>query len=101
MEKKPKVPKEQKGANAEKPKETEIGKVMHYYANISVAVVELAKGVKVGDVIRIKGHTTDFQQKISSMQMEHEKLKEAKPGQSVGLKVQEPVRQNDVVYKVG
>ena len=84
-----------------KPKETEIGKITHYYANINVAVLELSKGIKLGDKIRIKGHTTDFQQKISSMQMEHEKLKEAKPGQSVGLKVQEPVRQNDVVYKVG
>ncbi|HLC63493.1 MAG TPA: hypothetical protein VJJ21_04195 [Candidatus Nanoarchaeia archaeon] len=84
-----------------KPKETEIGKITHYYANINVAVMELSKGVKVGDSIRIKGHTTDFQQKIESMQEEHEKIKEAKPKQSVGLKVNEPVRQHDVVYKIG
>ena len=83
-----------------KTKETEIGKVTHYYANIGVAVLELSKGVKTGDTIHIKGHTTDFQQKIASMQVEHEKIKEAKPKQSIGIKVQEPVRQNDVVYKV-
>lgn len=84
----------------EKPKETEVGKVNHYYTNLGVAVIELSKALKQGDTIRIKGHTTDFQQKIASMQAEHKKVTEAKPKQSIGLKVTEQVRQNDVVYKL-
>ncbi|HLC57419.1 MAG TPA: hypothetical protein VJH95_02510 [Candidatus Nanoarchaeia archaeon] len=82
------------------PKETEIGKIAHYYTNIGVAVIELSKALKVGETIRVKGHTTDFQQKISSMQVEHKNINEAKAKQSVGLKVLEPVRQNDLVFKV-
>jgi len=85
----------------EKGKEQEVGKVSHYYTTIGVAVVELSKALKHGDTIRIKGHTTDFQQKIASMQAEHKKITEAKPKQSVGLKVTEHVRPNDVVYKLG
>lgn len=81
-------------------KQQEVGKVSHYYAHIGVAVVELSKALKQGDNIRIKGHTTDFQQKVNSMQAEHEKITEARPKQSVGLKVTEPVRQNDIVYKL-
>ena len=94
-------PKEQKASAEKASREVEVGKVTHYYANIGVAVIELSKAIKIGDTIRVKGHTTDFQQKISSMQSEHEKITAAQPGQSIGLKVQEPVRQNDVVYKVG
>ena len=80
--------------------EKAIGKVVHYYTNIGVAVIELKAVLKVGDKIRIKGHTSDFSQKVESIQMEHDKLQEAKSGQSIGLKVKEHVRQHDIVYKV-
>ena len=90
---------EAKTAEKKQP-EKAIGKVEHYYANIGVAVIELKGALKVGDKIRIKGHTSDFTQKVESMQMEHDKLQEAKSGQSIGLKVKEHVRQHDIVYKV-
>ena len=77
-----------------------IGKVVHYYTNLEVGIIELSGTLKVGDKIKIKGATTDFEQKIASMQIEHEKVEEAKKGKSIGLKVKKHVRQNDVVYKV-
>jgi putative protease len=81
--------------------EEEIGKVTHYFNRISVAAIDIKNGeLKVGDTIHIKGHTTDFYQKIESMQIEHQSVQKAEPGQSVGIKVSEPVRENDIVYKV-
>lgn len=81
--------------------EKEIGLIKHYYTNIGVAVLELTKGdLKVGDTIHIKGATSDFTQKIESMQIEKDKIEEAKKGQSIGLKVAEHVREHDVVFKV-
>lgn len=84
----------------EKSKGKEVGKVEHYYGNLGVAVVELSKTLKVGDKIRIKGHTTDFEQKIDSMQIEHDKVETAKKGQSIGLKVKDHVRQHDKIFKL-
>lgn len=86
--------------NKEKAPGKQIGKISHYYTNIGVAVVELRDTLKVGDKVRIKGATTDFEQAIDSMQIEHDKIDEAKKGQSIGLKVKDHVRQHDVVYKV-
>jgi len=80
--------------------EKEIGKVTHYFSKIGVCVVKLSGKLAVGDTIHVKGATTDFQQKVDSMQIEHEKVEEAKKGQSIGLKVDEPVREHDAVYKV-
>ncbi len=81
--------------------EQEIGKIKHFFGKISVAVIEVTKdSLKVGDTIRVKGATTDFTQKIDSMQIEHEKIEEAKKGKSIGLKTSEPARANDVVFKV-
>lgn len=77
-----------------------VGKVAHYYTNLEVGIIELSDTLKVGDKIKIKGATTDFEQKVSSMQIEHEKVEEAKKGKSIGLKVKKHVRQNDVVYKL-
>jgi len=77
-----------------------IGKVSHYFTKISVGIIELEDTVKVGDTIHIKGATTDFTQQVESMQIEHESINEAKAGQSIGLKINEPVRENDKVYKV-
>ena len=91
-------------AEEQKPEEQapgkEIGKVTHYYTKLGVAVVELTDTLKVGDKIKIKGATSDFEQPIDSMQIEHDKVEEAKAGQSIGLKVKEHVREHDAVYKV-
>lgn len=84
----------------EQAEEMQVGKVTHYFPKISVAVVEVTAGsIKTGDEIRIKGHTTDFRQKVASMQVEHDKVEVAEPGMSVGMKVDEPVRDHDLVYK--
>ena len=77
----------------------EIGRVKHYFANINVAVVDLSGSLTVGDTIAIKGSTTDFEQVVNSMQIEHESVTKVDAGQSIGLKVQERVRTNDSVYK--
>jgi translation elongation factor EF-1alpha len=77
-----------------------IGKVIHYFTNIGVAVIELEDTLKVGDEISIEGATTNFTQKIDSMQIEHENVKEAKKGDSIGLKVSDRVREGDQVFKV-
>lgn len=78
----------------------EVGKITHFFSKISVAVVDLTATLSVGDRIRIQGPTTDFEQTVDSMQIEHENVKSAKKGQSVGLQVKERVRENDTVYKV-
>ena len=78
----------------------EIGKVTHYFAKIGVAVIELISALNVGDKIRIKGATSDFTQKVDSMQIEHASLEKAEAGQSIGMRVKEHVRQHDVVYRV-
>lgn len=77
-----------------------IGKVTHYFSKIGVAVIELSDTLKVGDAIRIVGGQTDFTQTIESMEIEHEKVQEAKAGDSVGLKVNQKVREGYKVYKV-
>ena len=79
--------------------ETEIGEVMTYYANIEVAAVELSGSVKVGDTIIFRGFTTDLEQKVDSMQIEHDSVQEAKAGDEIGIKVPGKVRKNDRVYK--
>ncbi len=80
--------------------EIQVGKVTHYFTKIGVAVIEVTDGsIKVGDEVHIKGHTSDFRQKITSMQIEHENVEVAEPGQSIGVKVEAPVRAHDAVYK--
>ncbi len=79
----------------------EIGRITHYFSKISVAVVEITAGtLKIGETIQIKGHTTDFTQSVESMQEEHQSIPEAKKGDSVGMKVEKPVRDGDRVFKV-
>ncbi|OGD18005.1 MAG: hypothetical protein A2V76_01050 [Candidatus Aminicenantes bacterium RBG_16_63_14] len=81
--------------------EEEIGHVTHYFPKISVAVIEVTAGtLKVGETIRIKGHTSDFTQPVESLQQEHLSIPEAKKGVSVGMKVKEHVREGDKIYKV-
>ena len=77
----------------------EIGKVTHFFNKISVAVVELKAPLAVGDHIVIKGPTTNFEQTVESMQIEHENIERAEAGQSIGLKVAQRVREKDIVYK--
>jgi translation elongation factor EF-1alpha len=77
----------------------QIGSVGNYYSKISVAVIDLTGKIAVGDTIRVKGATTDFRQKVDSMQIEHANVQNAGPGQSIGLKVVDKVRKGDLVYK--
>jgi translation initiation factor IF-2 len=77
----------------------EVGKITHFFSKICVAVVELRRPLKVGDTVAIKGPTTDIEQKVDSMQIEHESVHEAKAGQSIGMKVADRVRETDIVYK--
>jgi putative protease len=77
-----------------------IGKITHYYGHLSVGIIELSDVLKVGESIHIKGHSSDFNQPISSMQIEHAAVKEAKAGDSIGIKVDQKVHENDAVYKV-
>jgi len=81
------------------PEMKEIGKVAHFFSKISVAVIDLSAPLTVGDKIHIVGPTTDFEQTVESMQIEHQNVKMAKAGQSVGMKVNEHVREKDMVYK--
>ena len=77
-----------------------IGKITHYFSKIGVAVIELSDTLKVGDTIRIAGGATDFTQAVDSMEVEHQKVQEAKKGESIGLKVNEKVREDYQVYKL-
>lgn len=80
--------------------EVEIGKITHYYSHLSVAVLELTDSLKLGDSIHILGHTTDFMQRVSSMEVNHHFMLCVEPGDNVALKVVEPVRVNDIIYRV-
>ena len=76
-----------------------VGRVTHFFTKISVAVVELSAPLAVNDCILFKGPTTDFEQVVESMQIEHESVGKAEAGQSIGLRVKQRVRQKDNVYK--
>jgi len=77
----------------------EIGHVTHFFSKISVAVVELTLPLSVGDRILVKGPSTDFEQTVESMQIEGKSIPRAEGGQNIGLKVVQPAREKDVVYK--
>lgn len=77
----------------------EVGQVGHFFTKINVAVVELSALLAVGDHIIIKGPTTDFEQVVESMQIEHENVERAEAGQNIGLKVVQRVREKDIIYK--
>lgn len=78
-----------------------IGVVTHYYGHLSVAVVKLESGtLRVGDSIHIRGHTSDFSQRVESLQIGHAPVAEVGPRDDFGLKVTEHAREHDVVYKV-
>jgi putative protease len=76
-----------------------VGEVSHYFNRISVAVVELTAPLKVSEAIAIRGMTTNFEQRVESMQVEGENIEEASSGDSIGLKVVDRVRKGDIVYR--
>lgn len=76
------------------------GKITHYYNKIGVAVVDVIKPIKVGDEIRISGHDKEFTQVITSMQVDYKAIDKAKKGDSIGLKTDQEVKENDLVYKI-
>ena len=80
--------------------EIQIGRVIHYYKRIGVAVLELTDDLGLGDRILILGHTTDFTQQVNSMEIDHQKVQSAGRGMEVALLVEEPVRKGDRVYRV-
>jgi len=80
--------------------EKEIGKVFSYFTNIGVAAINLTGALNVGDKIHIKGATTDFTQKVASMQSNHKEIEKAKKGAEIGTKVKDRVRPHDTVYLV-
>lgn len=80
--------------------ERKIGEVTHYFTNIDVAAIELEDELNVGDTIRIKGHTTDFEMKIDSMEVDRDPIETGKPGQEIAIKVKNRVREHDEVFLV-
>ena len=78
-----------------------VGKVIHYFTKIGVGIIELSDELKVGDRISIEGATTNVQQIVDSMQIEHKDVPSARAGQSIGIKVGQRVREEDLVYKLG
>jgi len=80
--------------------EVEIGKVGDFFAHPVVAGIELTGNLKVGDRIHIKGHTTDLELTVDSMQIDNVDVEEAKVGDSIGIKVSGRARRGDTIYKV-
>ncbi|MEE9420852.1 MAG: hypothetical protein V3W43_15335 [Desulfatiglandaceae bacterium] len=81
--------------------EEQVAVIVKFFAKPSVAALEITKGsIKTGDVLRYKGHTTDFTEEVTTMEMDNQPVEEAKVGDLVGIKVKERVRENDKVYKV-
>ena len=80
--------------------ETEIGEVTHFFGKLSVGVIKLTGDLKTGDKIHVKGATTDFEQNVDSMQINHKEIQEAKPGDDIGMKLADNAREGDKVFKV-
>jgi len=77
-----------------------IGDVIHFYDRISVAVIQLTGPIRLGDTVHFLGRSTDFQQAVASMQIEHQSIEEADAGQEVAMKVTSQVRPRDKVFKI-
>lgn len=81
--------------------EEQVAVVVKFFTKPSVAALEITSGsIKKGDLLRYKGHTTDFQEEVTSMEIDNQTVDEAKAGDLIGLKVKERVREHDKVYKV-
>jgi translation elongation factor EF-1alpha len=79
---------------------TQIGQIAHYFDHLNVASLMLTESLRVGDTIHILGHSTDFKQEVTSLQIEHQSVNEAKPGDDVGIKVLQKVHPHDKVFKL-
>lgn len=77
-----------------------VGKVVHYYDKIGVAIVKLDKAIRIGDVIKFVKNNKAFEQPIESIQIEHDQIAEGKKGQEVGIKVNQEAKEGTLVYKV-
>ena len=77
----------------------EVGRITHFFSKINVAVVELTAPLVVGERILVKGPSTDFEQVVESMQIEHKNIQRAEAGRSIGLKLEQRAREKDTVYK--
>jgi putative protease len=81
--------------------EEQVAVIVKFFAKPSVAALEVTNGsIKRGDLLRYKGHTTDFTEEVASMEMDNQDIEEAKVGDLIGVKVKERVRENDKVYKI-
>jgi putative protease len=81
--------------------EEQVGVIVKFFAKPSVAAIQVTQGtIKIGDLLRYSGHTTDFTEEIESMEVDNVAVEEVKEGDLVGIKVKERVRENDKVYKV-
>ena len=78
----------------------EIGKVIHFFGRINVAIIELKDTISVGDKIAVIGPNTNIKQIVESMEIEHSKVNQATAGQSIGMKIKDTVREKDTVYKI-
>lgn len=78
----------------------QIGTVTHFFDHISVAVLALTEPLRLGDKVHILGHSTDFEQEVTSLQIEHKDVTEAKPGDDVAMKVVKRVHPHDKVFKL-
>jgi putative protease len=76
-----------------------IGTVTHHYGHLSVAAVTLTDTLRVGDRIHIVGHTTNVEQQVESMEVDHQKVESASPGDDVALEVKDHVREHDTIYR--
>ena len=85
---------------AEKPEGKEIGRVSSYFSHVGVAAIKLSGSLKSGDTIKIKGHTTDLEVPVSTIQINRKDVKSAKKGDHIGIKVPDKVRPNDSVLLV-
>ena len=88
-------------AKVQKPLLEPMGRVTHYFPHVQAGVVKVTKGIlALGDTVHFKGHTTDFKQQVTSLQLNHQPIQKAGKGQEVGLQVKSRVRQHDLVFKL-
>lgn len=81
--------------------EEKVGRIVKFFSKPSVAAIEITDGtLAVGDQIKIKGHTTEFEDTVTSMQEDNQSIEKASPGQMIGIKVKERVREHDIIFKI-
>lgn len=77
-----------------------VGNVTHYFDHLNVAVLALTEGIRVGETLHFLGHSTDFKQQVTSLQIEHKAVEVAKPGEDVAMKVDQRVHPNDAIFRI-